>query len=990
MKRGKILSLCLLSLFLISAAVPTILANSNIEATKQTATIYQMLINDKNGDKIQDEFLSDIEAKDETIIEAVVLFDHKITDLDKYRLTQIGASISSDVWDLGHRILITTHSDNLERIADMSGISLITFADKRTITIAIDGNDFSDLALLEQYEGSQIFWGIGCAIIKYYSGIENDINLLGDFTVIADVTDVRYNVERTIDNPEQIEFGMETLETAGQINATGLWDEGYEGSGVVIGIIDTGINSAHPDIAGRILDAESFVLEIYGADADDLTTDDISGHGSHVAGIAAGDGTVQAANVGMAPDADICMAKILPSSPMEMILAGLDWLVDDKIVDVINFSFGAAGRTWIDPDPMEIAFGNVAKNDGILSSHSAGNEAYDGFYTISTPATSDDVITVGNLDTTGLPFQIAQTSSKGLTPTNHLKPDVLAPGTDILSLSQIGSNYISRGGTSMAAPHVTGAIALLIEACDDQSIPVNVGVLKGALMHTAVPLDYENTFAENLGMIDVGQAWHLLKNAAIVDGYPLVGAGSPNELPLPWWETLIQGQIAENFFTVVSPYKNSLSLDISGTAAPYITYELVQTHYTSIFRVVFNITGDTPLGIYTGEIDFKYKTNVLDTVDIDFEVTSGLGKRMLLNFRTTNWAQDHEKFGQYVPFIDDLYSLGYSICEENVYLDSGVLDQYDAVWLPDPFSIFFPDRFEEDLTDMTTWNPWTASEKTALTSYVESGGTVFICTNGYSEEIEADPHGLVPVGTNISAVNEWTAQWGITMTDEIYAGTNPGVVAMKSIHALAQDVDAIDHFGAKLVVTGEATILTETTTGSQYDCLAIYQDDSGGRVIVQSTNFNLDSQGYINGYNSGYTQNDVFGQNLVRWATAEHRIRRQNITSVEKTITLRYEYLAGPGADFSGYVVRPDLTQEDLVWTEITTGIWEATIENAKEGDHEFYVECGTTGVDDFDYIKYYYVKSGGLGLESLYVVLIGAFGLAGWYFIQKIRKNKS
>ena len=455
------------------------------------------------------------------------------------------------------------------------------------------------------------------------------------------------------------------------------------------------------------------------------------------------------------------------------------------------------------------------------------------------------------------------------------------------------------------------------------------------------------------------------------------------------WETLIQGQRAEQFFTVVSPYKNSLSLDITGTAASYITYELVQTHYTSIFRLVFNITGDTPLGIYTGEIDFKYKTHVLDTVDIDFEVTSGLGKRMLLNFRTTNWVNDHEKYGQYVPFIEDLYSMGYPICEESVYLNSGVLDQYDAVWFPDPFSIFFPDRFSDDFTNMSTWNPWTESEKTALTDYVENGGTVFIAANGYAGQDSFPPHGIVPYGTNITAVNDWIAQWGITFTDEIFAGTNPGVVAMKDIHALAADVDAIDHWGAKLVVTGDAISLTETTTGGQYDCLAIYQDDSGGRVIVQSTNFNLDSTGYVNGYNLGYTQNDVFGQNLVRWATAEHRIRRQNVTSVEKTITIRYEYLAGPGADFGGYVVRPDTSQEDLVWTEVTSGIWEATILDAEEGDHEFYVECGTTGVDDFDYVNYYYVKTSGLGLETLYVVLIGAFGLAGWYIVQKVRKSK-
>ncbi len=989
MKRGKILSFCLLSLFLITAVAPSILTNTNIEAKIPTAKIYQMLINDKNGDKIQDEFLSEIEVKGETILDAVVLFDHKITEMDKYRLTQIGAILSSNTWDLDQRILITTHSNNFENIANIPGVSLITSAEKRTIAIAIQGSDFSDLAALEQFDDSHIFWGIGCAIVNYYSGIENDINLLGDYTVIADATDVRYIAKGTNENTEPIEFGINTLETAEQINATALWDAGYEGSGVIVGILDTGINSAHNDIAGRVIDAESFVLEIYGAESDDLTTDDISGHGSHVAGIIAGDGTNNPANIGMAPKTDICMAKILPASPMIMTLAALDWLVNDKSVDVINFSFGAAGRTWLDPDPVEIAFDNAAKNDGILSTISAGNEGYSGFYTINTPASSDAVIAVGNLDTTGVPFEIDQTSSKGLVVNNHMKPDVLAPGTDIISLNQIGQTYISRSGTSMAAPHVAGAIALLIEACVDQGISINPGSLKGALMHTAVPLASENTLSETLGIIDVGQAWHLLDNAPTIDGKPLVGAGSPNELPLPWWETIIQGQRVEQFFTCVSPYKTSLSLEISGTAAPYITYELVTAHYTSIFRLVFNITGDTPLGIYTGEIKFKYKTYVLDTVDIDFEVVSGLGKRMLLNFRTTNWVQDHEKYGQYVPFIEDLYSMGYPICEENVYLDSGVLDQYDAIWLPDPFSIFFPDRWDEDYTEMTTWNQWTESEKTALTNYVESGGSVFICANGYAGEDIFDPHGLVPYGTNITAVNDWTAQWGITMTDDIYAGTKPVAISMKGIHALAAGVNVIDHFGALLEVTGEAISLTETISGSKYDALAIYQDDSGGRVIIMSTNFNLDSVGYINNYNLGETQNDIFGQNLVRWATAEHRIRRQNITSVDKTITLRYEYLAGPGADFSGYVVRPDTTQEDLVFTEITSGIWEATILNAKEGYHEFYVECGTTGEDDFDYINYYYEKSGGLGFESLYVVLISAFGLAGWYFIQKIRKNK-
>ncbi|NHJ41139.1 MAG: S8 family serine peptidase, partial [Asgard group archaeon] len=716
MKQYNKRSFLLLSLLFLSTVLPSILVNSNIEVKNSSAKIFVEEVFDFNGDNIQDEFMDYVEKKGETIIKAVVLFDHKINGMDKYRLTQKGASISSDVWDLGRRILVTTHSDNLELIGKIPGVSLITSAEKRTIIVVIEGNDYSDLEILEQFDGSMIFWGIGCAYVPYYSGIENDIDRLGDYSIIADMTDIKFYPQSTSKNTENIVFNTATADTAEYINATALWDDGYDGSTAKVGVMDTGINIDHNDIAGRVIEAQSFVLTIYGHPEDDPTTTDYEGHGSHVTGIIAADGTNNPDYIGMAPDTNIYFAKIGDPATSLCVIAALDWLVNDLDVDVINYSYGAEDEVGV--DVVEATFRNAIRNKNVVCVTSTGNEGYEGFYSVGRPASLDDIISVGNLDTTGIPFEIAQTSSKGPTSDNHMKPDILAPGTEIMSLAGGGQGYESRGGTSMASPHVVGGIALLIDACKDKGISYNPGLLKAAIMNTAAKLPSDNILSETLGLIDVGQAWHYIENAPEVSGYPLVGACNPYKLPLPFWETIIQGQRVEQFLTCVSPYKNSLSLEFTGTAAPLITYELYQIHYTTLFRLVINVTKDTPLGIYTGQVNFKYSTNVLDTAEIEFEVVAGSGKRILLNFRTTKDKENHENFGRYNAFIDDAYSSGYAICDENVYLDSGVLSQYDAVWIPDPFNYYYPEAYNYTVDVIETWNPWTENEKLALTSYV--------------------------------------------------------------------------------------------------------------------------------------------------------------------------------------------------------------------------------------------------------------------------------
>jgi len=984
MRRGRILSLSLLTLFLLTAFAPFVVNKAQLpEKEDSGAIIFRQQLVDTNGDKIEDKLMRTIESQNNYIVDVVLTFNHKITDYDLSRLTRAGVSVSKEIWSLGRKVKVTTTINNIEKLASYSDINLISTAEKRFIMVAIDGEDYSDLAALEKYD-AEIFWSVGCALVRHYSGIEDDINLLGDYTVIQDTTDIRYHSLITTP-PKDALVNTRTVDTVNTINASSMWSEGYEGAGIKVGVIDSGINQFHVDFSGRVIAAQSFIKIEYGYDHDDTTPDDVSdvGHGTHVSGTIAGDGTANPNYVGVAPQALIYMGKVADGATLQSIIAALDWLVGTIKVKVINFSMGATDSPGEDVE--EIAWKNAVRVNKVVCVTSAGNEGENGFYTIGSPAGLADMISVGAADDTGTPVSLAYFSSNGPTVDDQMKPDVLAPGYAIWAPAHdSNTGYRMLYGTSMASPHVTGAVALLIEACNDNGFAYNPGLIKAALMKTATPINVD-ILKQGRGVINVGKAWTYIKHAATVDSYKAVGVCNPTVEPLFWWDELLQGQVTEQYLTCASPYKINLSLEISGTAASFITVETERLHWSTVFKVTFSIPTTATVGPYTGTIAFKYNENVLDTITIDFTVVASSGKRMLLNYGTTDWGIDH-MYGQYRHFSADVLDNKYVLSEQKTTLDSGILDNYEAVWLPDPFNFDFPNSYEGDW-NRTTPTAWTESEQTALTNFVANGGTVFICFNGPREE-DIEGYGTIVSGTNVTTLNEWTTQYGIEVRHTYFTKPTPIVVAPNGSHALTYGVTGVDHYGTSLKISGDAVNVVSVAEGSNYATLAVYQHPNGGRVIIWTTNFALDSEGYLNKYNSGLTQNDVLGRNLVRWALAEHRIQRVNITAEKKTVTITYKYLSGPGADFSGKVVFPDSTEVSLTFTDIGSNLWQAQFEAGKEGLYDILVECGTTGKDDFDYYQYNFVKSGGIGISPLVVILLSSFGLAAWYLVQRIRRK--
>jgi subtilisin family serine protease len=285
------------------------------------------------------------------------------------------------------------------------------------------------------------------------------------------------------------------------INADDVWNDpnlGAKGDGVTIAIIDTGIDYTHPDLGGcsevgpecRVVGGYDFINN----DADPM---DDHGHGTHVAGIAAGNGGI----VGVAPDATLLAYKVLNlggSGSFSTVIAGVEQAVEDG-ADVMNLSLGGWGHG---NDAMAQAVNN-AVDAGVVAAVAAGNSG-PGFFSILTPGAAANAITVGATDKTDV---MASFSSSG--PALYdwiIKPDVVAPGVAINSSVPIGqcvlcdpSGYKELSGTSMAAPHVAGAAALLLELQPDLT-PAQV---KSALTGTAVRLDGVGSFKQGSGRIDV-------------------------------------------------------------------------------------------------------------------------------------------------------------------------------------------------------------------------------------------------------------------------------------------------------------------------------------------------------------------------------------------------------------------------------------------------------------------------------------------------------
>jgi serine protease AprX len=370
-----------------------------------------------------------------------------------------------------------------------------------------------------------------------------------------------------------------TMERTGAtIGATWIHESlGLDGTGVGIAVIDSGVANWHDDLAsGRVAHFVDFV-NFEAAAYDDY------GHGTHVAGILAGDGHDSGGRRrGIAPGATLLVEKVLDAAGqgyISNVIAAIDYAIANKDalhLRIVNLSVAAGVYESYNNDPLTLA-AKRAVDAGLVVVSAAGNlgKGADGkpqYGAIGAPGNAPWVITVGASSHNGTVDRsddtVAGFSSRGPTALDFLaKPDVVAPGVGIESLADAGSTlfntkplmrlwgtvptatepYLALSGTSMASPVVSGTIALMLQA----NPALTPNLVKAILQFTAESRDGYNALTQGAGFLNARGAIELAQSLAAGGSLPgsaaPAGADSPAQAAwsghVIWGNHLVGGQI---------------------------------------------------------------------------------------------------------------------------------------------------------------------------------------------------------------------------------------------------------------------------------------------------------------------------------------------------------------------------------------------------------------------------------------------------------------
>lgn len=272
------------------------------------------------------------------------------------------------------------------------------------------------------------------------------------------------------------------------VSARQVWSLGLRGQGVGVAVIDSGVTQTND--FNKSTQAAASRLKQYSFNPKATTVNDTFGHGTHVAGIIGGNGAASGGLYsGIAPEVNLYSLKISDNQNLAResdAIAAMQWVYDHKTqynIRVVNLSINSTVEQSYQTSPLDAA-AEILWFNGVVVVASAGNAVSHGVYyrTVNAaPANDPFVITVGAsnqmLNSDPANDMIALYSAYGVTMDGFVKPDIVAPGTAIISLlsptsgwtTQYPLHVVANGGyfwlsgTSMAAPMVTGAVALLLQ-----------------------------------------------------------------------------------------------------------------------------------------------------------------------------------------------------------------------------------------------------------------------------------------------------------------------------------------------------------------------------------------------------------------------------------------------------------------------------------------------------------------------------------------------
>lgn len=659
---------------------------------------------------------------------------------------------------------------------------------------------------------------------------------------------------------------------------------GINGSRTKIGIIDTGVSNHNVEFGTRIKGRASFVSQDFGYSDDITSVDDSWGHGTHVAGLAAGTTT------GIAPGADIYSAKIIHTMSVSGagggggeettagMLEAIEYLVNNS-VDIINLSVGQYHN--LPTGLRDEVINSVSKTNKIVFSVSAGNSGTSGNYgergTLNNPATALQCIAV--TATNSAQTSIANFASRGPKIDYSLKPDIAAPGSNIKGPSNSGSGYTYKSGTSMASPIVGGAAALLIDYLKSEGLSYSAATVKAALLAGAKTLK-EPIWEEGSGFLNITRAFEILTSSEKIENIPNVIHLHPQKLPFEPYEVLFSGSSITFNLTVVSSREFETNVQISSdfvstTSPSYVINDSI------LVPINFTIPASTDPQFVTGYINIS--NHILS---IEFEVRKSVA--CVLFDETLNCIVRHgystsmysEHLGDSSSTICMYSAFTRFLAYENNYsvtphvsgeITLSKLSHYDVFIMANPFSLvtdIYMDWIENPGTDYLSL---TTEEITAISQYIDAGGGLLIIST------DDDFYDLTGMNEFLSSFNfQIQAQSsGSIFQSEIDPSVN-----------FTQEIPSFPFWGNYIQTTGTHTQVIAEVDGNP--TLTLYEDPNGGRVLLFGSDLIFDNIGFSSyAYNGNTENNKVLAFNSVAWL-AEGKFRETTTTSTTEFPEIPY------------------------------------------------------------------------------------------------------